>query len=279
MSMEGTEDSGLLSGDVQLGTFEMVDKPAITTAQIETESELPLHNNNSQISPEPGRIVTGIPRTTPDQAFNEDRYYVGIQREAKWADIRKYSEYIRRFASADVAHLEITKENYYDLYNMGVSLLKSIDGLDPDKSHSLSSLPPPQKRELSMSPSTTAVIHSATAMPNLMSPEMYGNRKPMEYMYRGFYPPNYADIPPMLYENQTPLKRRRQSQASKRNLVCAICGVTKTPEWRRGPAGDHTLCNACGLQYAKSVKKGKKDKPQKTSGDIQQALSDANTLN
>jgi len=260
MSMEGTEDSSLLSGDVQL------------------ESESPLHNNNSQISPEPGRIITGIPRTTPDQAFNEDRYYVGIQREAKWADIRKYSEYIRRFASADVAHLEITKENYYDLYNMGVILLKSIDGLDPDKAHSLSALPPPQKREIAMSPSTTAVIHSSN--PNIMSPDMYGNRKPMEYMYRGFYPPNYADIPPMLFDNQTPLKRRRQTQASKRNLQCAICGVTKTPEWRRGPAGDHTLCNACGLQYAKSVKKQKKDKsPKSSSGEIQQALTEASTLN
>ena len=38
-----------------------------------------------------------------------------------------------------------------------------------------------------------------------------------------------------------------------------MCGVTETPEWRRGPAGDHTLCNACGLHYAKSLKKQKKE--------------------
>jgi hypothetical protein len=29
--------------------------------------------------------------------------------------------------------MEITKENYYDLYNMAVCLLKSVDSLDPDK--------------------------------------------------------------------------------------------------------------------------------------------------
>lgn len=30
---------------------------------------------------------------------------------------------------------------------------------------------------------------------------------------------------------------------------CAHCETTKTPQWRRGPLGPHTLCNACGLQY------------------------------
>jgi len=49
------------------------------------------------------------------------------------------------------------------------------------------------------------------------------------------------------------LQRRRK--VSRRNLVCMVCGVTDTPEWRRGPNGDHTLCNACGLHYAKSLKK------------------------
>jgi len=39
-----------------------------------------------------------------------------------------------------------------------------------------------------------------------------------------------------------------------------MCGVTETPEWRRGPAGDHTLCNACGLHYAKSLKKQRKER-------------------
>lgn len=36
---------------------------------------------------------------------------------------------------------------------------------------------------------------------------------------------------------------------------CHRCGTTETPEWRRGPNGLRTLCNACGLFHAKLVKK------------------------
>lgn len=30
---------------------------------------------------------------------------------------------------------------------------------------------------------------------------------------------------------------------------CSHCGVTKTPQWRAGPLGSKTLCNACGVRY------------------------------
>lgn len=41
--------------------------------------------------------------------------------------------------------------------------------------------------------------------------------------------------------------------------TCHRCGTTSTPEWRRGPDGARTLCNACGLYHAKLVKrKGEK---------------------
>lgn len=36
---------------------------------------------------------------------------------------------------------------------------------------------------------------------------------------------------------------------------CHRCGTTETPEWRRGPNGSRTLCNACGLFHAKLVKR------------------------
>ncbi|KAH7248401.1 hypothetical protein B0J15DRAFT_498441 [Fusarium solani] len=32
---------------------------------------------------------------------------------------------------------------------------------------------------------------------------------------------------------------------------CHCCNRVNTPEWRRGPDGARTLCNACGLRYAK----------------------------
>jgi uncharacterized Zn finger protein len=39
------------------------------------------------------------------------------------------------------------------------------------------------------------------------------------------------------------------------NLRCERCGTTDTPEWRKGPNGARTLCNACGLFHAKVLKK------------------------
>ncbi|KAK4772404.1 hypothetical protein SAY86_014179 [Trapa natans] len=30
---------------------------------------------------------------------------------------------------------------------------------------------------------------------------------------------------------------------------CSHCGVQKTPQWRAGPMGEKTLCNACGVRF------------------------------
>eukprot|EP01112_Ceratiomyxa_fruticulosa_P013298 TRINITY_DN3738_c0_g1_i1.p2 TRINITY_DN3738_c0_g1~~TRINITY_DN3738_c0_g1_i1.p2 ORF type:complete len:307 (-),score=63.48 TRINITY_DN3738_c0_g1_i1:109-1029(-) len=38
------------------------------------------------------------------------------------------------------------------------------------------------------------------------------------------------------------------------NKACTSCGVTQSPEWRKGPKGAATLCNACGLHYAKNIR-------------------------
>jgi hypothetical protein len=43
--------------------------------------------------------------------------------------------------------MEITKDNYFDLYNMGVCLVKAVESLDPDKMHPNTPTPfVPQKR-------------------------------------------------------------------------------------------------------------------------------------
>ena len=31
---------------------------------------------------------------------------------------------------------------------------------------------------------------------------------------------------------------------------CQVCGTTETPQWRRGPSGKRTLCNACGVKWS-----------------------------
>ncbi|GAA6035491.1 hypothetical protein JCM8097_000278 [Rhodosporidiobolus ruineniae] len=42
--------------------------------------------------------------------------------------------------------------------------------------------------------------------------------------------------------------------SSNTGRLCQNCGRTDSPEWRAGPNGPKTLCNACGLRYAKIQK-------------------------
>lgn len=36
--------------------------------------------------------------------------------------------------------------------------------------------------------------------------------------------------------------------------ACMQCGATKTPQWREGPLGPKTLCNACGVKRVRALK-------------------------
>ncbi|KAF8136525.1 white collar 2 type of transcription factor [Boletus edulis] len=51
------------------------------------------------------------------------------------------------------------------------------------------------------------------------------------------------------------LRRKRMRKAHNvEQYVCVTCGRTDSPEWRKGPQGPKTLCNACGLRWAKEVR-------------------------
>lgn len=52
-----------------------------------------------------------------------------------------------------------------------------------------------------------------------------------------------------------PSVARKRGRKKKAPVTCAQCLLTQTPEWRRGPKGSRTLCNACGLYYLKLVRK------------------------
>jgi hypothetical protein len=50
--------------------------------------------------------------------------------------------------------------------------------------------------------------------------------------------------------------RKRRDEADQ---SCLSCLATETPEWRKGPTGPRTLCNACGLLFAKQCRKREMD--------------------
>ncbi|KAM5531739.1 hypothetical protein V8D89_014588 [Ganoderma adspersum] len=49
--------------------------------------------------------------------------------------------------------------------------------------------------------------------------------------------------------------RKKLKRAAAEQHVCVTCGRTDSPEWRKGPHGPKTLCNACGLRWAKKARR------------------------
>lgn len=59
--------------------------------------------------------------------------------------------------------------------------------------------------------------------------------------------------PPVEF-SKPPLKKQKKKPACESTVPavqrrCSHCQVTKTPQWRAGPAGPKTLCNACGVRF------------------------------
>ncbi|KAF9435495.1 hypothetical protein BGZ76_006180 [Entomortierella beljakovae] len=64
-------------------------------------------------------------------------------------------------------------------------------------------------------------------------------------------------------------KRAKRTQPPGR---CLSCDSSDTPEWRRGPDGARTLCNACGLHYAKLLKRQNAKGPQIAGSPVRSGL-------
>ena len=57
-------------------------------------------------------------------------------------------------------------------------------------------------------------------------------------------------------------KVKRTEVARVAGIHCLHCNTTKSPEWRKGPDGHKSLCNACGLRYARRQAKALKRQQQ-----------------
>ncbi|WFC94339.1 hypothetical protein MBRA1_000969 [Malassezia brasiliensis] len=71
------------------------------------------------------------------------------------------------------------------------------------------------------------------------------------------YPrPTRPDAGPSTQDNVAALAAAATGTAPTKS--CSSCGKSNSPEWRRGPSGHKTLCNACGLRYARSLSNKRK---------------------
>jgi len=61
-------------------------------------------------------------------------------------------------------------------------------------------------------------------------------------------------------EFKPPVYKRTKGGDGESQYCCYQCGSRSSPEWRRGPEGPKTLCNACGIRYSKKLQLERKEK-------------------
>ncbi|KAJ1984451.1 hypothetical protein H4R34_000656 [Dimargaris verticillata] len=81
------------------------------------------------------------------------------------------------------------------------------------------------------------------------------------YTYLSMRPPTKRNGPE--YTLPSPGLRTTAIQQPKQ---CESCKTDSSPEWRRGPSGHKTLCNACGLRYSRSLLREKKGLVRRNGG-------------
>ncbi|CAA6666507.1 unnamed protein product [Spirodela intermedia] len=102
---------------------------------------------------------------------------------------------------------------------------------------------------------------SSPAPPPALAAAEGGSKRPspVSVLAKGFLP---AASP---FLQRTPRRARSQGQQRRRRVLpvfpssrsspgeekrrCWHCGAGETPQWRAGPHGPKTLCNACGVRY------------------------------
>ncbi|GER49672.1 GATA transcription factor [Striga asiatica] len=71
--------------------------------------------------------------------------------------------------------------------------------------------------------------------------EFSNNSQEGEFEYGFLYGPKIKE--------RASRKQTRKSGLSISRRRCSHCQTEKTPQWRMGPNGPRTLCNACGVRY------------------------------
>jgi len=232
--------------------------------QTQTQQQQTQTQTQTQLQP---RILTKIQPNFKKLGVYEEN----TKSPLYWSQIQLYTEMINQFSQIASQNKVLSKENYYDLYSLAVLLLKMVDGVDPDKLINRKDpnvTPQMTQQEIAHFQQTkNALLESHNLLKQSTIQQIPINIQQQQSQQQQQTTIGIQQQPIAIQKPTTPVndedsksqkKRKRQISNTNRNLHCHMCGVTETPEWRRGPAGDHTLCNACGLHYAKSIKKQKK---------------------
>ncbi|TVY46156.1 GATA zinc finger domain-containing protein, partial [Lachnellula occidentalis] len=110
-------------------------------------------------------------------------------------------------------------------------------------------------------------------------PHMIGNKADDAFDDQATTQDSGFEEPSMSYDNfeyTSPQGLERQAGASARVGApsrCHSCNQAESPEWTRGSEGDRTLCNACGIHYAKTGHKVAHKQVLKPSSPLRHSMS------
>ncbi|KAJ3163516.1 hypothetical protein HDU86_000096 [Geranomyces michiganensis] len=69
-----------------------------------------------------------------------------------------------------------------------------------------------------------------------------------------------------VHSSRSPSMGARDKTPPHAGKRCEGCNATSTPQWRRGPSGKRTLCNACGVKYSFGRLRPAGDTPEEDNG-------------
>ncbi|KAI8893434.1 hypothetical protein BC833DRAFT_608398 [Globomyces pollinis-pini] len=111
-------------------------------------------------------------------------------------------------------------------------------------------------------------LPSPIQSPTAVGYQSYNNSAKLPSPY--LLPEPYFTLPPIRLNNdqgsrsppRSPLKAKKEKTVGRKrkltyvesSISCFWCQTNKTAQWRKGPKGSRTLCNACGLEWSKMVR-------------------------
>ncbi|GAB2223460.1 hypothetical protein Droror1_Dr00017601 [Drosera rotundifolia] len=152
------------------------------------------------------------------------------------------SSFIREFSQSQSGHFHSASSP--------VSVLESSSSCSSGKNVHLSHDKKPRSkrpRPCTFNPRPSMNLMSASSeSENLSDSHLLKAAKPIKVVQKKITKPRCLlpfgtqEINPAEAQNVNPPQQVRK---------CLHCEITKTPQWRAGPLGPKTLCNACGVRY------------------------------
>ncbi|OAX41044.1 hypothetical protein K503DRAFT_713418 [Rhizopogon vinicolor AM-OR11-026] len=213
----------------QFGTFPSTSIPTEVTYPPHAARPEPV----SQATPAEARSYAAGPSNPPLESRRPEERYPPVPQSSNASPLQKSK---RRDKESPVVAQNPNINHSLDFVKMVESYSTIIDGTRSLASAGFSARsPPPEIIERMMQSANygSQMLRSATAQSNPDTRPSTGSSD--------------KDIPA--------IKRQKAEEHTQEGQTCLGCSATSTPEWRRGPLGPRTLCNACGLVYAKLLKK------------------------